>query len=904
MAATLDKMVYEFRAGHTEGDKTMKPILGGKGAGLAEMAKLGMPVPPGFTITTVVCDYYNKHNSTYPDGLNAAVDTAVTSLEQVMGKKFGDTANPLLVSVRSGAADSMPGMMDTVLNLGLNDLAVEGLIKLTSNPRFALDSYRRFIHMYGNVVKGLDAAKFEENLTKMKTKQGVQFDADLSAESLRELIQLHKATYKALVGEEFPQNPRDQLWGAITAVFGSWNNARAIKYREIHNIRGLLGTAVNVQSMVFGNMGPTSATGVCFSRNPSTGDPAFYGEWLINAQGEDVVAGIRTPQQITLVASKKWAEENQIAEADRAAKFPSLEEAMPECYAELLAVRAKLEGHFRDMQDIEFTIENKKLFILQCRNGKRTVAAKVRIAVDMVAEGVITKDEALLRVEEPTQLDQLLHPMLAPSKSPAISKGLAASPGGAVGQIVFNSEDAESWVKSGKKVVLLREETCPEDIGGMHVAEGILTARGGMTSHAAVVARGMGVPCVAGCGTLHIDYANKTAVFQGTTTLREGDWISIDGTSGNVYAGQMPTIKPEIAGAFGTFIGWAKGTKKLGVRANADTPKDADTALGFGAEGIGLVRTEHMFFAEDRILAVRQMILAEDQAGRVKALEKILPMQRSDFIGIFKSMKGFPVTIRLLDPPLHEFVPSNDEDIAKLAADSQMDAAVVKQRILALHEANPMMGHRGCRLGITYPEIYNVQVRAIIQAAIAVQKETGLKIVPEIMIPLIGKKEELAFCKRQALETIQTVFAEEHVTVDYMIGTMIEVPRAAVTADKIAEEAEFFSFGTNDLTQMGCGFSRDDAGSFLRSYVKLGIFENDPFEVLDTAGVGELMKIALKLGKSVRPDIKTGICGEHGGNPPSVAFCHDIGLSYVSCSPFRVPIAILAAAQAQIRKPR
>jgi len=871
------KYVYFFGNGKAEGDAKMKDLLGGKGANLAEMTNIGIPVPAGFTITTETCDLYNKNGKKWPAGLEEQVRENVAKLEKAMGLKLGDRNNPLLVSVRSGAAASMPGMMDTVLNLGLNSEVVQGLIVKTENERFAWDSYRRFIQMFGDVVMEVPHDDFEHVLEKKKQQVGAKSDTELNANDLKDVVRQYKKIYLDHTKEEFPQDPFDQLIKAANAVFNSWNNPRAIKYRQINEIRGLLGTAVNIQAMVFGNMGETSGTGVCFTRNPSTGENKFYGEYLINAQGEDVVAGIRTPEPID-VLSKKW----------------------PVVYKQLDAIRLRLEKHYKDMQDIEFTIQEGKLYILQTRNGKRTAAAAVRVAVELVKEKVLTRDQALLRVD-PKQLDQLLHPTFDPKqKKDVIAKGLPASPGAATGKVVFTAEDAEAWAKKGEAVILVRIETSPEDIGGMNVAKGILTARGGMTSHAAVVARGMGKCCVAGVSDIQIDY--KTRQFTaGKTVVKEGDFISLDGSLGQVYLGKLNTIESQLSGNFATLMKWADETRKLKVRTNGDTPHDAEVARRFGAEGIGLCRTEHMFFEGDRIIAVREMILADDKAGREKALAKLLPMQRGDFEGIFEAMKGFPVTIRLLDPPLHEFLPQEAANQQEMADVMKVPVEVVKQKVEALHEFNPMLGHRGCRLGITYPEIYAMQVRAIIEAACNLKKK-GMKIVPEIMIPLVGTKKELAILKDLSVETINKVFAEKGTKVEYMIGTMIEVPRAALTADRVAEIAEFFSFGTNDLTQMTLGFSRDDSGSFMGAYLDQGIFEKDVFQSIDEEGVGSLIQLAVEKGRKTKKDLKIGICGEHGGDPSSIAFCNKVGMNYVSCSPYRVPIARLAAAQAVLRQ--
>lgn len=871
------KYVYFFGKGKSEGDATMKSLLGGKGANLAEMTNIGVPVPAGFTITTETCAQYYANGKKWPAALEQQVRANMAKLEESMGMKFGDRNNPLLVSVRSGAAASMPGMMDTILNLGLNSEVVQGLIIKTENERFAWDAYRRFITMFGNVVMNVKHDTFEHILEHKKEQRNVKLDTDLNANDLKDLVRQYKEAYRKETGEEFPSDPYEQLFKSINAVFQSWNNPRAIKYRQLNDIRGLLGTAVNVQAMVFGNMGDTSGTGVCFTRNPSTGENKFYGEFLMNAQGEDVVAGIRTPEPLEDLA-KEW----------------------PEIYKQLNALRLRLEKHYKDMQDIEFTIQEGKLYILQTRNGKRTAAAAVRIAVELVKEGLLTQDQAVLRVD-PKQLDQLLHPTFDPKeKKEIIAKGLPASPGAASGRVVFNAEDAEAWCGKGEQVILVRIETSPEDIGGMVAAKGILTARGGMTSHAAVVARGMGKCCVAGAGEMAINYAKKEFTVNGRT-FKEGDWISLDGSMGQVYNGKLKTVKAELSGDFGKLMKWADQTRKLKVRTNADTPNDSEIARSFGAEGIGLCRTEHMFFEGTRIIAVREMILADDTEGRKKALKKLLPIQREDFEGIFKAMNGLPVTVRLLDPPLHEFLPHEKENQQEMANVLKVSLEKVRQKVSALHEFNPMLGHRGCRLAITYPEIYEMQARAIIEAAINVKKQ-GVKVLPEIMIPLIGTKKELDLIKQELIAEIEKVFAEKGTKIPYMMGTMIEVPRAALTADKIAETAEFFSFGTNDLTQMGMGFSRDDAGNFLGVYVERGIFEKDPFVSLDQEGIGYLIQLGVQKGRKTRPDLKIGICGEHGGDPASVEFCHRVGMNYVSCSPFRVPIARLAAAQAVIRE--
>jgi len=869
------KFVYFFGGGKAEGRAEMKQLLGGKGANLAEMSSLGLPVPSGFTITTEVCDLFYKLGQKYPAGLDNEIDANIAKMEAVTGKTFGKGPNPLLVSVRSGAAVSMPGMMDTVLNLGLNEGSLQALIDLTGNERFAWDAYRRFLQMFGDVVVGLEHHDFEHALQGVKDRRGAAQDTDLDVAGLKEVCDEFLKVYE-VAGKSFPQDPRQQLQASIDAVFGSWNNPRAIKYRQINDIRGLMGTAVNVQTMVFGNMGETSGTGVAFTRDPSTGENKFYGEYLMNAQGEDVVAGIRTPEPIS-----------HLADTD------------PASYKKLVGFRTKLEKHYRDMQDLEFTIERGELFMLQTRNGKRTAAAAVQMAVDMMAERLIDEKTAVLRVE-PKSLDQLLHPMFDPNAEAAatpLAKGLPASPGAATGQIVFDAHAAELWDEMGKEVILVRTETSPEDIGGMNVAKGILTSRGGMTSHAAVVARGMGTCCVAGCADAVINYQAKTLT-AGGKTLTEGDWISLNGSSGNLYGNRLATVEPELTGPFATIMALADKHRKLGVRTNADTPHDTATAVKFGAEGIGLCRTEHMFFEGDRIVAMREMILAADAEGRQKALKKLLPLQRGDFIGIFKALEGRPATVRFLDPPLHEFVPHDDAGQQQMADVMGVPAQTIKDKVASLHEFNPMLGHRGCRLGIAYPEITAMQARAIIEAAFEVPNCR-----PEIMIPLVGNVKELANQKQVVLDVIEDVKAEKGVTklpFKLMIGTMIEVPRGALTADEVAAEAEFFSFGTNDLTQMGCGFSRDDAATFLNQYVEEGIYEHDPFQTLDRTGVGELVRIACEKGRAARKGLKLGICGEHGGDPNSVEFCHLVGLDYVSCSPFRVPVARLAAAQATI----
>ncbi|WP_296994559.1 pyruvate, phosphate dikinase [Thalassospira sp. UBA1131] len=886
----MTKWVYGFGGGSAEGRSDMRELLGGKGANLAEMCNLGLPVPPGFTITTEVCTAFYDNDRAYPDGLNAEVETALASVEKLVGRKFGDAKDPLLVSVRSGARASMPGMMDTVLNLGLNDETVEGLANVSGDRRFAYDSYRRFIQMYGDVVLGVDHYHFEDILETVKEDKGVSLDTDMGADDWAEVVEAFKKKVKTELGEPFPQDPREQLWGAIGAVFGSWMNARANTYRRLHNIPASWGTAVNVQAMVFGNMGDDCATGVCFSRNPSTGEDRFYGEYLINAQGEDVVAGIRTPAPLT-----------EIEKQESGSDLISMEAAMPVVFKELCDIREKLESHYRDMQDMEFTVESGKLYMLQTRAGKRTAKAALRIAVEMCRDGVISQEDAIRRVD-PAQLDQLLHPTLDPEADrKVVGMGLPASPGAASGQIVFSAEAAEEWAGKGRKVVLVRIETSPEDIAGMHAAQGILTSRGGMTSHAAVVARGMGTPCVCGAGAVKIDYANKT-MMSGGVTLKEGDVITLDGATGEVMLGEVATLKPDLSGDFSQLMEWADALRRLKIRTNAETPEEAETARGFGAEGIGLCRTEHMFFDPERIVSMREMILAETEKGRRAALAKLLPYQRQDFIDLFRIMKGLPVTIRLLDPPLHEFLPHGDAEIADVAKAAGVSEAIVKRRLLDLAEANPMLGHRGCRLGISYPEIYEMQARAIFEAAIEVSKDGGDPVIPEIMIPLIVGKKELEILKAAIIKVAAQVEDEKGAKLKYLVGTMIELPRAALRAGEIAEEAEFFSFGTNDLTQTTFGLSRDDASRFLDTYISKDIFAGDPFVSLDQEGVGELVSIAAERGRATRGDIKLGICGEHGGDPASIAFCEAQGLDYVSCSPYRVPIARLAAAQAVLGK--
>lgn len=914
------KYVYFFGNGSAEGRADMKHLLGGKGANLAEMTNLGIPVPPGFTITTEVCDAYYRNNKQYPKGLAEEIEQNLSRLEKLMGAKLGDPNNPLLVSVRSGAAASMPGMMDTVLNLGLTPDAVNGLIKKTGNERFVWDAYRRFITMFGDVVMGVERHYFEEILDKYKKKTRVKSDTELTTDQLKKIVEEFKAIYKKKTRENFPNDPKVQLRKAIDAVFASWNNPRAVKYRQLYEIKGLLGTAVNVQAMVFGNMGNHSATGVCFTRNPSTGENKFYGEFLINAQGEDVVAGIRTPEPIA-----------------------NLEKEMPEVYEQLVKYKNILENHFKDVQDIEFTIQENRLFMLQTRTGKRTTQAAVKIAVDMVKEGLIDKKTAISRIN-PNELDQLLHPTFDPrAKKEIIAVGLPASPGAATGKVVFSAEDAEKWTLEKKeKVILVRKETSPEDIGGMHVARGILTTRGGMTSHAAVVARGMGKCCVAGCGSLHVDYTSQTFKVDGKV-IKRGEYISIDGSTGEVMLGMVPTVEPGLSGDFAALMEWADEFRKLKVRTNADTPADAKKARELGAEGIGLCRTEHMFFGENRIDSVRQMILSAPDVKKLKmkiaalekelakatnnktdaikkelmqvkkelkeplnlytsALKKLLPMQRHDFEQIFTKMDGLPVTIRLLDPPLHEFLPQEEYNQKEMAKKMKISLKEVQDKVSALHELNPMLGHRGCRLGVTYPEIYDMQVQAIIEAACNVKKK-GVTVCPEIMLPIISTEQEFNILKDDVHRIAKDVMKKKGMQIEYMVGTMIELPRAALIADKIARHAEFFSFGTNDLTQMTFGFSRDDVGSFVPDYIEKGILEKDPFQILDQEGIGQLVEIGIKRGRSTRPDLKVGICGEHGGNPQTILFCHKVGMNYVSCSPFRVPIARLAAAQASLQQP-
>lgn len=903
------KSVYTFGNGKAEGRSDMKNLLGGKGANLAEMNLIGVPVPPGFTITTEVCTAYNKEGKDAVVKLiKADVEKAMAHVENLMGTKFGDAKNPLLVSVRSGARVSMPGMMDTVLNLGLTDEAVEGIAKKSGNPRFAWDSYRRFVQMYGDVVLGMkpkskeDIDPFEEVMDEVKKQKGVKNDTELEVEDLKLLVKKFKAAVKERTGKDFPDSPWEQLWGAICAVFDSWMNERAIYYRRMNQIPEEWGTAVNVQAMVFGNMGETSATGVAFTRDAATGEDIFNGEYLINAQGEDVVAGIRTPQQITIEGSRRWAALQGISEEERASKYPSLEEAMPACAKDLIETQQKLEDYFKDMQDLEFTIQDGKLWLLQTRNGKRTGAAMVKIAMDMLREGVIDEKTVLKRME-PQKLDELLHPVFdkkAMKEAKVVAKGLPASPGAATGMIVFFADDAEEWAEKRKKVILVRIETSPEDLRGMNVAQGILTARGGMTSHAAVVARGMGKCCVSGAGEIKVDYKART-LEMGGHIYKEGDWISLNGSTGEVYDGQVNTVDADLSGDFAKIMELAEKYTKMDVRTNADTPKDAAVARKFGAKGIGLCRTEHMFFEGDRIKAMREMILSKDEEGRREALKKLLPMQRQDFEGIFMAMDGFGVTIRLLDPPLHEFVPHQLATQKELAAEMGLSIEEVKLACDSLEEFNPMLGHRGCRLGCTYPEITEMQARAIIEAALDA-KAKGAKVIPEIMVPLVGIVEELKMQAAIIHQTAEKVFSERNDQIEYKVGTMIEVPRAALTADKIAEVADFFSFGTNDLTQMTFGFSRDDAGKFLKIYQEKGILKNDPFAILDQQGVGQLVRMGTEKGRATKPKLKVGICGEHGGEPSSVKFCASLNMNYVSCSPYRVPIARVAAAQAAIEE--
>ena len=881
----MSKWVYSFGAGHNEGRADMRNLLGGKGANLAEMASIGLPVPPGFTITTELCTEFYKNNRSYPADLDAQVTEALARVEQAVERRFGDANQPLLVSVRSGARVSMPGMMDTVLNLGLNDDTVRGLAEISGDERFAWDSFRRFIQMFGSVVLGVDHHRFEEIIETIKMDAGVVEDTALSPSDWQRCVEEYKDLVLDETGKPFPMAPKDQLWAAIGAVFGSWMNPRANTYRRLHDIPADWGTAVNVQAMVFGNMGQDCATGVCFTRDPSTGENMFYGEFLVNAQGEDVVAGIRTPQPL----SKGAAKDGEV----------SMEDALPDAYAELCRVRETLERHYHDMQDIEFTVQQNKLYMLQTRTGKRTAAASLRIAVEMAEAGLITKQEAVMRVNAQA-LDQLLHPTLDP-KAPRtlLGRGLPASPGAASGSVVFSADDAEMRAAKGEAVILVRIETSPEDIHGMHAARGILTTRGGMTSHAAVVARGMGRACVAGAGGVSVDYGART-LSSGGKIIRGGETITIDGATGEIFVGQVATVEPTLSGDFSTLMEWADQSRRLKIRTNAETPLDAETARRFGAEGIGLCRTEHMFFAPERIGAVRQMIMAHDEAGRRVALEKLLPFQKQDFVELFRIMAGLPVTIRLLDPPLHEFLPHGDQEIADVATALGQDVEQMRRRAAELAEANPMLGHRGCRLGITYPEIYEMQARAIFEAALQIAEETGQPVVPEIMIPLVGTRRELEITRAQVERVAKEVLDRAGKHIDYLIGTMIELPRAALTADKIAEVADFFSFGTNDLTQTTFGLSRDDAGKFLPHYVEAGILPKDPFVSLDIEGVGALVRIAVERGRATKPAIKLGICGEHGGDPASIAFCEEIGLDYVSCSPYRVPVARLAAAQAAL----
>ena len=884
----MTKWVYGFGDGSAEGDAKMKALLGGKGANLAEMSSLGLPVPPGLTITTEVCTHFYAHDRRYPDGLKAEVEAALKRVEASTGMRFGDPTSPLLVSVRSGAPVSMPGMMDTVLNLGLNDETVQGLAKNSNDPRFAFDSYRRFVQMYGDVVMGVDHYAFEERLEALKEEAGVRYDTDLDAQSLQGLVEDYKAIVEREAGKPFPLEPMDQLWGAIGAVFGSWQTPRATTYRRLNHISAEMGTAVSVQAMVFGNMGSDCATGVAFTRNPSTGESAYYGEFLVNAQGEDVVAGIRTPQPLSRTMAAGGEFEGK-----------SMEDVLPNSYAELVQVFERLEGHYKDMQDIEFTIQSKKLYVLQTRSGKRTAPAALKIAVDMAEAGLITQEEAILRVD-PASLDQLLHPTLDPdAEVEIIAKGLPASPGAVSGKVVFLADDAERLGNQGEAVILVRIETSPDDIHGMHAAKGILTSRGGMTSHAAVVARGMGKAAVCGVGEISISYKEKSFTVRGIT-VKEGDEITLDGAAGTVMQGRVPTLDPKLSGDFATLMGWADKVRRLGVRTNAETPLDANAALRFGAEGIGLCRTEHMFFQEERIVAMQEMILADDAEGRRKALAKLEPFQADDFAELFEIMKGLPVTIRLLDPPLHEFLPHDPEGEEAVAEAAGVDVKIVRRRIAALRETNPMLGLRGCRLGILFPEIVEMQARAIFKGALKVKAKTGDTVKPEIMVPLIATAKELEIHKVLIDAVAEELGAGSKL--DYSVGTMIELPRAALQADKIAEYADFFSYGTNDMTQMGLGLSRDDAGRFLDAYLQAGIFARDPFQSIDLEGVGELVQIATERGRQTRPDIKLGICGEHGGDPASIDFCEKVGLDYVSCSPYRVPIARLAAAQAALKK--
>ncbi len=909
MSKKSQKLVFTFGNREAEGNATMKNFLGGKGANLAEMNLIGVPVPPGFTITTEVCSlYYTEGRDKVVELIKPEVENGIRNIESIMGAKFGDEENPCLVSVRSGARASMPGMMDTVLNLGLSSKVVEGLAKKSGNARFAWDSYRRFVQMYGDVVLEMkpeskeDIDPFEEIIENLKEEKGVTLDTDFSTDDLKELVARFKDAIKKQTGHDFPEDPWEQLWGSIMAVFGSWMNERAILYRKLNDIPDEWGTAINVQAMVYGNMGDNSGTGVAFTRDAATGEDLFNGEYLINAQGEDVVAGTRTPQQITKEGSIRWAKLAHVSEEERKTKYPSLEELMPKVYKELDETQEKLENHYTDMQDLEFTMQDGKLWLLQTRNGKRTGAAMVKIAMDMLKEGKISANEAIMRVE-PNKLDELLHPVFdkkAIASGKVVAKGLPASPGAATGQIVFHADEAEEWAADNKKIILVRIETSPEDLKGMNVAEGILTARGGMTSHAAVVARGMGKCCVSGAGGIKINYKERTLSCDGIT-FKEGDYISLNGTTGEVFKGEIGTTEAEMSGDFDELMKLADKKARMLVRTNADTPHDAQVARDFGAQGIGLTRTEHMFFGDDKIVAMREMILAEDEAGRRKALDKLLPIQRTDFEGIFEAMHDLPVTVRLLDPPLHEFVPHEEKGQQEMADTMGVTLEVIKAKIEELDEVNPMLGHRGCRLGNTYPEISEMQARAIIEAALNLKKK-GIKAVPEIMIPLTGTLAELKMQEQLVRSTVKKVFKERGEKIDYLVGTMIEVPRAALTADEMAKSAEFFSFGTNDLTQMTFGYSRDDIGKFLPIYLEKKILDVDPFQALDQTGVGQLIKMAVKKGRKTRKDIKLGICGEHGGEPSSVEFCNGVGLDYVSCSPFRVPIARLSAAQAVVRK--
>jgi len=900
----MPKRVYSFGGGSAEGRADMKDLLGGKGANLAEMSNIGIPVPAGFTIIAEECIEYYKKGKKITDQLKNEVKQALKKVEKIMGSRFGDSTNPLLVSVRSGARVSMPGMMDTVLNLGLNETTLKGIIERTGNERFAWDSYRRFIHMYGDVVMGIksdinDGDPFEKELHNIKIENKYNSDLELTVSDLKNLVKKYKAVIKKKAKKNFPEDPEEQLWGAVGAVFESWDNERAILYRKLHDIGDEWGTAVNIQSMVFGNMGDKCATGVAFTRDPATGENEFYGEYLINAQGEDVVAGIRTPQRITVKGSKLWAKENGVGEKERKVKYPSLEEYMPSAYSQLADVYHKLENHYKDMQDIEFTIQNEKLWMLQTRTGKRTAAAAVKIAVDMVNSKLIDKKTAILRID-PNSIDNLLHPTFDPkAKKHVVAKGLPASPGAATGIVVFNADDAYELNEKGNDVILVRIETSPEDLKGMHAAQGILTQRGGMTSHAAVVARGMGKCCVSGCGSIEVSYKDKTMKI-GNVLIKEGDFISLDGSTGEVMLGEVPTVDAKVTGSFATIMKWADEFRKLDVRTNADTPGDARVARNFGAHGIGLCRTEHMFFEGDRIKAMREMILANNLEERKRALKKLLPMQRKDFMGIMKEMEGHGVTIRLLDPPLHEFVPHDEKSQKIMADEMNLTLAQVQAKVQSLHEFNPMLGHRGCRLGITYPEITEMQTQAIFEAACELKKKK-INVKPEIMVPLVGALREFILQKEIIIEVAERVMKSKKVKVDYQIGTMIEVPRAALRSYDIATEAEFFSFGTNDLTQMTFGFSRDDAGTFLPEYIEKKVLQHDPFRILDREGVGKLVDMAVTEGRKARKNLKIGICGEHGGEPSSVEFCHMAGLNYVSCSPFRVPVAILSAAQAALK---